>query len=245
MALSLRQKITAVLLVIYWITLFFLAHRPIPQWVYNAHVSDKSIHFIAYLILVFLLWFSVSPVVKVKWRKGLVWRVVFVMLVYSAVDEVTQGYVERNCDFMDFIVNMLGVFAGLTLLTFMTFWPGLLAVTSISIFGITNLAKANVSELMPISNTAFHIAAYAGLTIVWLKVMKLFMPLTWRSVRWLAAAGVPTAFLLFVKASSVALGRYCQWKDVAVSVAAIVVVVGAWMLYLQWCRAKSAKVNKA
>lgn len=231
MALSLRQKITAALLVIYWIILFFLAHRPIPQWLYDAHVSDKSIHFIAYLLLVFLLWFAIRPDAKVNWCKGVVWWVVFVMALYSAVDEVTQGYVGRQCDFADFLANIAGVLAGLILFTFLSFWPGLLAVTSITIFGVTNLAKANVSELMPVSNTVFHIVAYAGLTVVWLRVMKLPEPRPRRSVRWLAVAvGVPIAFLLFVKASSVALGRYGRWNDVVVSVAAIAAVVVAEQL---------------
>jgi len=228
MKLSLRQKVMSVLLAVYWITIFTLAHRPIPQWVYEAQVSDKSIHFIVYLILVFLLWFSVRPGAKVNWRKAAVWWIVLVMAVYAAADEITQGYVGRQCDFTDFLADMAGTFAGLIMFGFLSFWPGLLAVISISIFGITNLARADVSKLMPVGDAVFHIVAYAALTAVWLKVMGSFTPHHRRDVKRLAAAlAGPMAFLLFVKASSAALGRYFQWSGVLVCLAAILIVAVA------------------
>jgi hypothetical protein len=52
-----RQKNIIAVLVIYWITLVILSHIPIPQVVYRARVSDKWFHFLAYLNLIFLLWF--------------------------------------------------------------------------------------------------------------------------------------------------------------------------------------------
>ncbi len=231
MKLSLRQKVMSVLLVVYWITIFVLAHRPIPQWVYEAQVSDKSIHFIAYLILVFLLWFSVRPDEKVNRRKAAVWWIVLVMAVYAAADEITQGYVGRHCDFTDFLADMAGTFAGLIMLGFLSFWPGLLAVISASIFGITNLAKADVYEMIPVGDTIFHIVAYAALTAVWLKVMNSFAPHHRRDVKRLAVAlAGPTAFLFFVKASSAALGRYFRWPDVLICLAAILIVAIAGQL---------------
>jgi len=223
--LSTRQKVMSALLAVYWITVFILAHRPIPRWVAEAQVSDKSIHFIAYLILVFLLWFSVRPVAKVNWRKAAVWWIILVMAVYAAADEITQGYVGRQCDVLDFLADMAGTFSGLIILGFLSFWPGLLAAISISIFGITNLAKANVFEMLPVSDSIFHIAAYSALTAVWLKVAGLFAPHQRGKVKRLAAAlGGPTAFLLFVKGFSAWLGRYFQWPDVLICFAAIVTV---------------------
>ncbi len=54
MALSRQQKVTIISLVSYWLTLFILTHIPIPLFVREAGVSDKSLHLLAYLILVFL-----------------------------------------------------------------------------------------------------------------------------------------------------------------------------------------------
>ena len=55
MALSLRRKLTVIVLALYWPSLFILAHIPIPKVVREADVSDKSLHFLAYLLLTFLL----------------------------------------------------------------------------------------------------------------------------------------------------------------------------------------------
>jgi len=71
MAKSWQQKIIIILLAFYWPILFILAHIPIPQYVRKAGVSDKSLHFLAYLILTFLLWFAIRPDEKVKWRSNL------------------------------------------------------------------------------------------------------------------------------------------------------------------------------
>src|SRR4030042_647093 len=101
MALSRRQKLTIISLLVYWPGVFILAHIPIPQLVYKAQVSDKSLHFLVYLVLVFLLWFTISPDKKVNWRKAAAWWVLFVVVWYGVVDEVLQGYVGRSCDIID------------------------------------------------------------------------------------------------------------------------------------------------
>ena len=92
MVLSRRQKLTIISLLFYWPGVFILAHIPIPQLVYKAQVSDKSLHFLAYLVLVFLLWFAISPNKKVNWRKAAVWWILFVVVLYGVVDELLQGY---------------------------------------------------------------------------------------------------------------------------------------------------------
>ena len=68
MALSRRRKWTIVLLGVYWPALFISSHIPIPEMVEQAGVSDKTLHFLAYLILAFLLWVSLSREGKLRWR---------------------------------------------------------------------------------------------------------------------------------------------------------------------------------
>src|SRR4030042_2153286 len=147
MVLSRRQKLTIISLLVYWPGVFILAHIPIPRLVYKAGVSDKGLHFIAYLILVFLLWFAISPNRKVNWRKAAAWLVLIVVVWYGVFDEVLQGYVGRTCDIRDFFADLAGTVAGLVLFTFFTFWPVLLAVTGIAIFILTNLIRANLADL--------------------------------------------------------------------------------------------------
>ena len=232
MTLSRRQKVIIILLVFYWPTLFILAHIPVPQLVRRADVSDKSLHFLAYLVLVFLLWFAMSSGKKVIWRKAAVWWVFFVLTVYGIVDELLQGFVGRNCDVMDVIANLTGTLTGLLAFSVFTFWPAALLVTGTVIFGITNIANANLAELMPVPNAMFHLFAYAIFTMLWIRYMHLFLSLKTAKLKWLIAAlAAPTVLLLTVKLFSVILGKYFTIPDMLVSVGAIAAVIAA--IYLR------------
>ena len=225
MALSLRQKLTIVSLLIYWPAIFILAHIPIPELVYRARVSDKSLHFLAYLVLVFLLWFAISPGKKVNWRKATAWWMLFVVVWYGVIDELLQAYVGRNCDVTDFLTDLTGTLAGLVLLAFFTFWPAFLVVTGITVFLLTNLARANVADLLPVTSVVFYLFAYGFFTLLWIRYMHLFLSLKATQPRWLIVALVlPIAFLLTVKLFSVILGRNFSVRNVIISAAAIAVV---------------------
>jgi len=226
MALSLRQKVTLISLVFYWPTLFILAHIPIPQLVLQAHVSDKSLHFLAYLILVFLLWFTISPDKKVSLRRAAAWLVILVMIVYGAADEVIQGYVGRSCDIKDFAEDLAGVLTALILLSFFSFWPAALLVAGVTIFGITNVSRTNLADVLPITNTMFHLFSYAIFTMLWLQFIGLFLSLKPPKLRWLTVSlALPTGFLLAVKLSSAILGRGFRLTDVILAVVGIASVV--------------------
>jgi VanZ family protein len=228
MAISLRQKLTVIPLALYWPAIFILGHIPIPQLVYRARVSDKSLHFIAYLVLVFLLWFVISPDRKVNWRKAAAWWVLFVVAWYGAADELLQSFVGRSCDAMDFLSNLAGTLAGLILFTFLTFWPALLAVTAIIVFLLTNLASTNPAELMPRASIAFYLFAYGFLTMLWVWNMRLFLSPKAPRPKWLMAALVPPiVFLLTVKVFAVMLGKPFSTTGVIISAAGIAIVVAA------------------
>ena len=83
----LRKKLVWISILIYWPTLFVLTHIPMPKIVDEAHVSDKSLHFVAYFILVFLLWGTLRPYEKVNWKKATVWTILAIIVWYGAVDE--------------------------------------------------------------------------------------------------------------------------------------------------------------
>jgi hypothetical protein len=225
--LTRRQKITIGVLAIYWIVLFIVSHIPIPQIVYRAQVSDKWLHFLAYINLVFLLWFSISPDRKVSWRNRTAWLIVFGAIAYGGIDELIQPYFGRTKDVWDFAANVVGILAGQLIFTLLLFWQSLLAMSVITIFGLTNLAKTDLSKLMPISDALFHILAYGGFTLVWAKFMNLYLPLRSAGVRLILAWGVPICFLLVVKAGSLLLGRHFASSDLLFSFLAIIAVVTA------------------
>jgi len=209
-------------LVFYWPAFFILAHIAVPLLVRRAGVSDKGLHFLAYLILVFLLWFAISSDKKVNWRRAGVWWVFFVATGYGIVDELLQGCVGRNCDVRDMVANLAGTLAGLILFSVFTFWPAALLVTGTIIFGITNITRANLAELVPVTNAMFHLFAYAIFSILWICYMHLFLSLKPPTLKWLIAAlAGPTVLLLTVKLFSVILGKGFGLREVIVSLVGI------------------------
>jgi VanZ family protein len=226
MAVSRRQKVTIILLVFYWPAFFILAHIPVPLLVRRAGVSDKGLHFLAYLILVFLLWFAISGDKKVNWRRAGVWWVFFVATGYGIVDELLQGCVGRNCDVRDMVANLAGTLAGLILFSVFTFWPAALLVTGAVIFGITNIARENLAELIPVTFAMFHLFAYAIFSMLWVCYIHLFLSLKPPKAKWLIAAlAGPTMLLLTVKLFSVILGKGFGLREVIVSLVGIAAVI--------------------
>jgi len=227
MTLSHRQKLTIIPLLFYWPTIFILAHIPIPQLVRRARVSDKSLHYIAYLILIFLLWFAVGPDRKVNWRRAAVWWVLFVVTGYSFVDEWLQYYVAgRSRSIMDFSANLAGMLTGLVLFSFFTFWPALLVVTGMSIFLLTNLARTNLADLLPLTNAAFHLFAYGIFTMLWIRHINHLSDLKLaKHGRLVAELALPLGLLFAVKLFSVVSGRYFVVWDIIIASVAITAVV--------------------
>ena len=239
MAGSRRQKLILISLLIYWPTLFALAHIPIPKVVREAEVSDKSLHFIAYLILVFLLWFVISPGRKVSWRRATAWWVFFGAVCYAIIDELLQGVVAgRSCDAMDFLADLAGVLTGLILFAFFTFWPAFLMVTGITIFALTNLTRVNLADLLPVTYMAFLLFSHGFLAMLWIQNMHLFLPFKAPKLKWLiAASALPMGFLVAVKLFSIFAGRDFRLQDVivaAVGIAAVVVTI--YLVGLFRCR---------
>jgi len=234
MAVSRRQKVTIISLVFYWPAFFILAHIPVPLLVRRAGVSDKGLHFLAYLILVFLLWFAISGDKKVNWCRAGVWWVFFVVTGYGVVDELLQGCMGRNCDVRDIVANLAGTLTGLILLSVFTFWPAALLVTGTVIFGITNITRANLAELVPVTNAMFHLFAYPIFSMLWVCYMhpldcardKLFLSLKPPPLKWLIAAlAGPTVLLLTVKLFSVILGKGFGLREVIISVVGIAATI--------------------
>jgi hypothetical protein len=243
MTLSHQQKIAACVLALYWPGLFILAHIPIPHVVQEADVSDKSLHFLAYLILTFLIWSVVRGNQKVNWRQAEPWLVLFVIVVYGILDEWFQNYVAgRSCDVRDFFTDLAGALAGLILSSFLTFWPAGLLVVATFIFGITNVTRANLADLLPLTNAVFHLLAYAILTVLWIHCAHLFPAVKAPKAKWLilALAG-PAGFLIIVKLYSVITGKDIALSDIIISFGAIVAVVTVLYLRALFRRIRGSK----
>ena len=231
MRLTGRQKITIAVSSLYFITLFVSTHMPIPQVVYRANVSDKWLHFLAYMNLFFLLWFSINPDKKANWRKPAVWLIFLGAIICGGVDELSQPYTGRTCDVLDFVADAKGIFAGLVIFTFLSFWPSLLAVWAISIFGVATLISADLSKVAPILDAVYHILAYAGFTLIWTQLMNLYLSPKTIINRLLLIMSLPLGLMLFVKVSSMLLGRYFTMAEMLLSGSTIIVAAIATCLF--------------
>ena len=177
-----------------------------------------------------------------NWGRAGVWLVFFVVIGYGIVDELLQGVVGRNCDVRDMVANLAGTLAGLILFSVFTFWPAALLVVATVIFGITNIARANLVELVPVAYAMFHLFAYAIFTMLWIQYMHLSLSLKPPKPKWLVSAlAGPTVLLLTVKLFSIALGKVIGLQEIIISVVAIAAVVATTYLMMLSHKAKDTK----
>jgi hypothetical protein len=127
---------------------------------------------------------------------------------------------------MDFVADLAGMFTGLILLSFLTFWPAALLVAGTVIFGLTNITRANLADVLPIANAMFHLFAYPIFAMLWIQYVQLFLSLRPPEPKWLITAlAAPTGLLLTVKSFSAILGKDFVVQDMVISVGGVVVVV--------------------
>jgi hypothetical protein len=221
MPLGRRHKYILLAVGIYWPLIFWLTHIPIPALARRSGMSDKTMHVLAYMVLTFLLWLAVNPYEKATWRRLSFWVILSAVIVYAAMDEVLQGRIGRSSDVKDFAANLLGIVTGLGILSFLSFWPAILAVSAIFIFVIQNLS--NLTSLWPQYhlNTVFHFTAYAAFSLLWMHFLVRNRP-DRAAGKWLIEGlAVPLLLLAAVCAGSPIRGKEIYRIDLATAVFAI------------------------
>ena len=98
--------------VVYWITIFIVTHIPLPP-PQGPTISDKTIHGIAYLLLGSLLFISGCFLSTRRWT--IAGWVIGICLVYGAIDEVLQGFVNRSPELGDWLADASGALLGVSL----------------------------------------------------------------------------------------------------------------------------------
>lgn len=233
MAMVRRQKTLIAALVLYWPTLFILTHIPIPDVVRRAHVSDKSLHFLSYMILTFLLWSALRPFEKVHWRRPAAWCLWLAALVYALADEYLQSFVAgRSPDPHDLLANAAGAFAGLAIPALVSFGPGSLIVTGTTIYTLAVFTRANLTRLLPVTSTALHLATYGLFTLLWIGYLGPSSPGKRSRRNWLLrASSVPMALLVVTKVSAIVSGKELEgWEIVAAASGILggIVIMALW-----------------
>ncbi len=189
MNLKTRHKLSIIPVMLYWLFLFILTHIPNPSAIIRGiNVSDKTMHFIAYLCLVFLLWFALGSSNKVNWRKISVWLIILIMACYGAVDEWLQGFVHRTPDILDFFADMAGVLTGLIMLSIFSFTTASLIVTAGAIFILTKAVRTVFNGEVQNIILLLHLIAYAVLSVLWIQFLDMKFSLKAPRIKWLISA---------------------------------------------------------
>ncbi len=98
---------------VYWTALFVATHLPLGEEAFPSQVSDKSLHWIAYTGLAFLLCCWREAIGRVTLRRLAL--IVLVLAVYAILEELLQIPVGRHADLYDGIADMLGSGCGIVL----------------------------------------------------------------------------------------------------------------------------------
>ena len=235
-----RHGLTIIALILYWPGIFVLTHIPISAMPLplGVNLSDKVLHYIAYLSLAFLLWFAIYPNTKVNWKKAPIWWMLFVVVWYGVFDEWLQGYVGRDPDVLDFLADLGGAITALIMLSIFSFWTAALIITGASIFIFTNFVRANPDGFLIAAIVVFHLLSYAFFAVLWMRWMYYFVPVRMPEPKWLAGAlALPFGFLILNDLFSLMVIGNGEPLGIVCSAAGIILPVFSAFLFAR-CRAK-------
>ncbi len=224
---SKTRKISPIILLLYWPLIFILTHIPLRQeLLVQLQASDKTLHFLVYFILSFLLYFAAKSDAKLSLKSRKVWLLFSALLVYAAADEWLQGLVGRSCNFPDFVANLTGIAAAFVLLSFFSFQPAMLIFTAVSIIVITKAAQMRFTGRFSFIKPAVYFLAYAFFTVIWCRFILSIKSLkTSRLKQLLAAFALPVTVLLAAVIFSFFLANSFQLPEIICSLAAIFTAV--------------------
>jgi len=237
---SLRRKVVIAALALYWPTLFVLGHIPVPQVLRKAHMYDKSLHLLAYMILTFLLWSVIKPRDRVNWRKAAVWCLLAAIAVYGVCDEWLQRLVaDRSMDPRDFAADVIGAGVALGLLTFLSFWPTAVIISGATIYTLAVFTRANLTALLPVTMSMFHLLTHATFTLLWIGYLRQSPHRPRTSLRWVAVSlSLPLALVVVTKASTMLSGKAFEGWDIVAAVAGVFAAVAVTGIAAAFARRK-------
>ena len=106
-----------VVLGIYWLTIFILTHTPTGKLpAIKVAGNDKSMHYLAYLGLGIFFWIAYYRDSRPTFKQKKTWFVVFMLIGYGVLDELTQWFVGRTTSAGDLFFDSLGILSSLMII---------------------------------------------------------------------------------------------------------------------------------
>lgn len=216
MALLQRHKITIAITTAYCLVLATVTHIPMPNWARKTGFSDKTMHCLAYFVLVCLLWFAVSPDKKANWRRLRVWLVLLIIIAYGILDEILQGFTGRSASVADFVADILGALTGFAVVSFLSLPHTMLLLAAISMFLVPSIAKSGLVISAGLCDKGINFMAFAFLTVAWIQYKRVVLNLNLGRISFIITSlTLPVMVLICVK-------LFCVFKDISFGYSSIV-----------------------
>jgi hypothetical protein len=187
MKTSKEQKFLTIILIFYWLGILVATHIPIPGWTGKMGVSDKTMHFVAYMTLALLSWFSISFEKKADWKKLRPWLLSAIILFYGFVDELSQHFTRRSVDPRDFAANVLGI------VTIIPACHATMILVTVCPFFLPALVKSQFIPQGSILEVGAYLAGFACVTVAWIKYLSSIVGLNFKRLRYLPIFFAPPA----------------------------------------------------
>lgn len=170
MKTAIEKRFFAIVLIFYWAGIFIATHIPIPTWTRKMGVSDKTMHFTAYMTLTLLMWLGTSFEQKADWKKLRAWLLSAIVVFYGAADELSQHFTSRSVDIMDFASNMLGLAVAMIMVTFLPACHAAIILVTVCPLFLPAIVKSQLVQ-GPIPEAGIYLAGFAAITIAWIRYL--------------------------------------------------------------------------
>lgn len=226
-----EQKFFTLITLFYWVAIFIATHIPVPKWVGQMGVSDKTMHFFAYMVLAILLRLGTNFKRRLNWKKSGPWILLMIIIFYGAADEITQQYFNRSTDFADFSADLLGLAIALIISSILSSYHLAMILVIICPIFAPAIVRSNLIAQGSMLEIISYIAGFAFVTACWVKYLSFEFDLNLQKTSHLPMFFLPpAATALIVKIYALSTGKPFNSSAVLFSFTSIIVTIIFWRI---------------
>jgi hypothetical protein len=193
-----ERKFFITILIFYWLGIFAATHIPIPGWTRKMGVSDKTMHFVAYMVLTLLLWLGTSFEIKADWKKLRPWLLSTIVLLYGVADELLQHFTKRSADIRDFAADVFGLAAAMAIVTVLPACHATMILITVCPLFLPAIVRSQLIIQGSIPEAVAYMTVFAVITIAWIKYLSSVLALNFRKNKLLAVFFAPPAGTIII-----------------------------------------------
>jgi hypothetical protein len=192
------QKFFTIILIFYWVGIFIATHIPVPSWTGQMGMSDKTMHFFAYMVLAFLLGLSRSFDKKANWKELRPWLLSTIVVLYGLADELSQHFMNRSTDISDFVANILGLGVAMAIATVLSSYHIAMILVTVCLLFAPAIVRSQLIPQDSVYEAAAYMAGFAIITAAWIKYLSLVFGLNLRKNKLLPIFFAPPAGTIII-----------------------------------------------